>query len=466
MATRTRVDVWSISVGTLAKARSESWHPALDTYARGVQAMMDRDVQLPPDSWRYVANTHGIDPATQPRPGVWAQCAHRRRMFLPWHRAYLAWLERTIITLTGDTSWALPYWDYTRPTPAKLRTVPPEFRVPTRRVGGVTVRNPLFVADRAASVPAGDVEVVPALAEAQFVRSHPQGGFSPPGFGGSDVDGTGGLIEMEPHNLVHGDLGGLMGFTSTAGRDPIFWLHHANIDRLWEVWRGLAGSVDIRADTALPSAIKTEWTSAKFVFGQGTARTRYAIRDCEAIASAPMEYRYDTLALPAATAAAVAAARQRAAAQPGGGGMGLDQGAQRFEPVGAADGATSGEPMQVRADRPVMGLDAALPSQLYLELAGVRGARPHHVYAVMVSVAPGATEHQVGRFSTFGLDEADDDEQPTIVVDATSSIDTLLADGWDGGDFVVRIVPEPGRADADDAGRSVNVDQVIVYASR
>jgi tyrosinase len=23
----------------------------------------------------------------------------------------------------------------------------------------------------------------------------------------------------------------------TAGLDPIFWLHHANIDRLWEVWR-------------------------------------------------------------------------------------------------------------------------------------------------------------------------------------------------------------------------------------
>jgi len=25
---------------------------------------------------------------------------------------------------------------------------------------------------------------------------------------------------------------------NTAGLDPMFWLHHANIDRLWEVWRG------------------------------------------------------------------------------------------------------------------------------------------------------------------------------------------------------------------------------------
>jgi tyrosinase len=26
---------------------------------------------------------------------------------------------------------------------------------------------------------------------------------------------------------------------NTAARDPIFWLHHANIDRLWEAWLAL-----------------------------------------------------------------------------------------------------------------------------------------------------------------------------------------------------------------------------------
>ena len=28
-----------------------------------------------------------------------------------------------------------------------------------------------------------------------------------------------------------------MSYPRTAALDPIFWLHHANIDRLWEVWR-------------------------------------------------------------------------------------------------------------------------------------------------------------------------------------------------------------------------------------
>ena len=32
-----------------------------------------------------------------------------------------------------------------------------------------------------------------------------------------------------------------MSMPATAALDPIFWLHHCNIDRLWEVWRGMSG---------------------------------------------------------------------------------------------------------------------------------------------------------------------------------------------------------------------------------
>src|SRR5262249_57470534 len=42
-----------------------------------------------------------------------------------------------------------------------------------------------------------------------------------------------------PHGVVHttvGGRGGLMSSVPTAAGDPIFWLHHANIDRLWNVW--------------------------------------------------------------------------------------------------------------------------------------------------------------------------------------------------------------------------------------
>ena len=53
------------------------------------------------------------------------------------------------------------------------------------------------------------------------------------------------VIEGQPHNLVHNDIAGgghidpgpygyMYNFLSPA--DPIFFLHHANIDRLWDVW--------------------------------------------------------------------------------------------------------------------------------------------------------------------------------------------------------------------------------------
>ena len=58
----------------------------------------------------------------------------------------------------------------------------------------------------------------------------------------------GGSIENVQHDAVHhwtGDptqpLAEDMGTFSTAARDPIFFTHHANIDRLWTVWETLPG---------------------------------------------------------------------------------------------------------------------------------------------------------------------------------------------------------------------------------
>jgi tyrosinase len=57
----------------------------------------------------------------------------------------------------------------------------------------------------------------------------------------SDLSGFG-VLESQPHNLIHECLGG--GYTGTGGFmrglmspvDPIFYLHHTNVDRLWDVW--------------------------------------------------------------------------------------------------------------------------------------------------------------------------------------------------------------------------------------
>ncbi|CAD6229670.1 unnamed protein product [Miscanthus lutarioriparius] len=56
-----------------------------------------------------------------------------------------------------------------------------------------------------------------------------------------------GTVELAPHNTMHTWAGDNsrpnvenMGVYYSAGRDPLFYPHHGNIDRLWESWRGIA----------------------------------------------------------------------------------------------------------------------------------------------------------------------------------------------------------------------------------
>lgn len=72
-----------------------------------------------------------------------------------------------------------------------------------------------------------------------------------------------GTVETQPHNSLHGWTGNQknilqkdMGALYAAARDPIFYIHHVNIDRLWEVWRTFA-----RDDIDDP-----DYLDAEFVF--------------------------------------------------------------------------------------------------------------------------------------------------------------------------------------------------------
>lgn len=77
-------------------------------------------------------------------------------------------------------------------------------------------------------------------------------------FGGGQTgfehfDSATGDLENNPHNLVHSYVGGfqgndqnneqgLMGDPLMAGLDPIFYLHHGEIDRLWAIWNVTLGN--------------------------------------------------------------------------------------------------------------------------------------------------------------------------------------------------------------------------------
>src|SRR5690242_6319467 len=109
------------------------WDPILLWYAKAVRQMKTRPI-TDPTSWRYQSAVHEYNAARDPFrvPGeplpsdqlrFWNRCQHGSWFFLPWHRAYLLFFERTVaatlVGLGGPADWALPYWDYSPSTHAR-----------------------------------------------------------------------------------------------------------------------------------------------------------------------------------------------------------------------------------------------------------------------------------------------------------------------------------------------------------
>ncbi len=266
-------------------------------FSKAIEKLQERELS-DPTSWWSLGAMHGIDeevwrkfgyiPAGTPFPNnpelrtLWNQCQHLTWFFLPWHRGYLAAFEAivrdAIVKLGGPSDWALPYWNYSGDR--RSLELPRAFAQASwpdgsrnflhvgRRYGSAQVPNvqtPLVLDQRV-------VPIAPALAE-RFFEGTP--GEGPAGFGGirtlfwhgDEGESKFGGLEQQPHGPVHVWVGGgfkgdrlsrdrfdlgLMTNPDTAALDPIFWLHHANIDRVWKVWlrqgRGPNDASDVFAD--------------------------------------------------------------------------------------------------------------------------------------------------------------------------------------------------------------------------
>ena len=113
---------------------------------------------------------------------------------------------------------------------------------------------------------------------------------------GDQPDPGAGSIESVPHNPVHPWTGDPrqpnfedMGIFYSAGRDPIFFAHHGNVDRMWYVWNGLRpGNTDFT---------DPDWLDASFLFYDEEARpVRVRVRDC--LDTTALRYTYQDVGLP------------------------------------------------------------------------------------------------------------------------------------------------------------------------
>jgi tyrosinase len=249
------------------------WANEVIWYARAVRELRQRNLSQR-SSWAYLAALHGIDPqgwinqaiipSNTAAPSqdemrlMFNQCQHAGWFFLPWHRGYLAAFESILAAWIGSQGgpddWALPYWNYLGNTAASPRDIPVEFLGATMPDGSP---NPLSDARRGPSTVLGPVPWLPnditldaQTGETEYTSEPGTLGYGGPISGFSQQGNAFGAVESNPHNFVHVMIGGdttqtpqgWMFDPNFAALDPIFWLHHCNIDRLWTAWMARPGN--------------------------------------------------------------------------------------------------------------------------------------------------------------------------------------------------------------------------------
>jgi tyrosinase len=490
------------NVNTLIKNENTTWPAALVSYQKGVAAMRaydppDTDPATPPDdkrSWQYLAAVHGrsIDGklGDLDKSGLWSTCQHGSWFFFPWHRMYLLTLESFIQQHTGDKNWSVPYWYAVDPdNPKTCDVLPKAFRETS---GG----NALYVKERATRAQNGKSvfgpEHLPTFSTV-FIKNLGQRLFSIPekafpidnyfGYGGAEFTrpdfnhGLNGAIEGIPHGVTHNYVGsnwrgeveqkpyGFMSHLETAARDPIFYLHHSNIDRLWQMWLDL--------DPAHKNSSNKGWTRSTFKFPTPDGGIKeWSVE--EVLDTADLGYGYDTVAPPSKVSAGAPSPGLRP----------REVGPQVTGPTPAERpqlvGATVGVPILAdrHADIPLSAPaaqsraltagDQPVPQQWLLSLEGVTGTVAAPAYSVYVNVRPdAAAEHpdrMAGIISTFGVQQASNPRGEhagsglTFVFDITDVHDALEADGqWDPANVrvvFVPLVPPPADEAASDQSRA------------
>lgn len=437
------------------------WNPTMYWYARAVRAMQAKPV-TDRTSWWFLAGIHGFNATVWQQFGIinsgtalptaavqqryWNQCQHQSWYFLPWHRGYLSAFERivraTIVSLGGPAGWALPYWDYSNTAIPNARQLPDAFAYPVMADG---TPNPLFVARRYGRG-TWPIVLTPESVQLNTLWNPVYTGGEqaiPPGFGGPPTwfnhgGGANGGLEGMPHNGIHTAIGGsagswsdwrnagLMSRPDTAGLDPIFWLHHANIDRLWTYWLQMPWM--FHANPTDPNWLNGP--QQPFVMPL-PGNTEWVFRPSQMVNSMaqPLDYRYDMLAaglapeleMDDASAFHEQPPTEEAAAMapPQGEPELIGASAKRLAVKGGTkasltiDADSGGKVMAGFAAAAQLAESAPKPDHVYLKLEGIRAASDAALFHVYVDLPDDAMPSQhperlAGSVSLFGVSAASD----------------------------------------------------------
>jgi hypothetical protein len=301
---------------------------------------------------------------------VWATCQHsppgQQLNFFGWHRMYLYYFERVLRWAANDPTLTLPYWDYTDPAQTAL---PDPYQNPN---------SPLYEWRRSEALNEGLASLNPQI---------------------TDIDGPlttdtnflqyEGDIERGVHGNVHCSVGQtcpipVMGLVGVAANDPIFYSHHANIDRMWSCWQHTH-----------PNEQPGDWQNQEFSFvNEDGALVKKPVKDF--LNTRVLDYMYDN-----ESNCTRAPAPNVVMAQAGGSGQGAS--ASSTPPIALNATTTS---VDVTIQEPKLRQLAAGPAEkTTLVIRDISSqSDPGALLSVFVARkdAPGVREH-VGTINWFGV---------------------------------------------------------------
>jgi hypothetical protein len=215
------------------------------------------------------------------------------------------------------------------------------------------------------------------------------------GFGG-DAQSRGVASSAPPHSKIHKIISDVMNDPDTSASDPLFYIHHANVDRLWEIW--------VRHEAQTVSNYPAGFLAKTYMFPGGQSRPAftYSVRDI--LDTTSLGYTYDS----------------------------YDCGVQ-FNPVTAASAA------RIRAR-------SSGTAVVYLTISGIHV--PHRTdgyFLFLKSKTPGIAPLELGNVSPFQSRRSKD-----LLLSATLPVDPTQLARFTGGFEVV--YKESKSAEAPDTG--------------
>ncbi|XP_054801103.1 polyphenol oxidase, chloroplastic-like [Prosopis cineraria] len=271
-------------------------HLVDSTYVENYKEAVRRMKALPPDDPRSFTQQANIHCAYC--DGSYHQVGfpdldlqvHNSWLFFPFHRWYLYFYERILASLIKDRdpNFAMPFWNWDVPEGMPIPNIYSDSKSPlydALRNANHQTPKPVDLNFNGVEDQTSSDEQVAANLNIMY-RQMVSGSRTPSLFfgqsyrAGDESDPGGGSVESVPHGPVHVWTGDNtqpnfedMGSFYSAGRDPIFYSHHSNMDRMWEIWKTLGGR---RQDLTDP-----DWLESGFLFyDENKNLVRVKIKDC------------------------------------------------------------------------------------------------------------------------------------------------------------------------------------------